>query len=120
MRGLLPAVEELSGSTFPELRFSGGGARSDAWAQILADVLDRPVSPLADPVHSNNRASALLAFDALGIAGLDEIERFCPLRGRVEPLRQNREVYDHLFAQFRAAYDGLRPVFDALNPANHP
>jgi xylulokinase len=115
MRGLLPVVEELTETTFAELRFSGGGARSDVWAQILADVLDRVLLPLADPVHSNNRASALLAFDALGIAGVDEIDRFCPVRNRFEPQPQNRAVYDHLFAQFRATYDGLRPVFDALN-----
>ncbi len=115
MRGLLPEVEQISGVRVGELRFSGGGARSDAWAQILADVLNRPILPLADPVHSNNRASALLAFEALGIAGFDEVDRFCPQRRRFEPRNENRAVYDHLFAQFEAAYDGLRPVFDALN-----
>lgn len=115
MRGLLPEVEQMAGIRTGELRFSGGGARSDVWAQILADVLDRPILPLADPVHSNNRASALLAFEALGLASLEGVDRFCPLRRRFEPRAGNRDVYDHLFAQFKATYDGLRPVFDALN-----
>lgn len=115
LRGLLPAVEALAGTRFGELRFSGGGARSDAWAQILADVLGRPILPLADPAHSNNRASALLAFEAMGAAGLDDVDRFCPTRDRFEPDRGSRGLYDELFGQFRASYAGLVPVFDALN-----
>jgi len=118
LKRILPAVERLAGGDFAELRFSGGGARSDAWAQILADVLDRPVLPLADPVHSNNRASALLAFAALGIADVEEVDRFCPVRNRFEPRAPNRAVYDDLFGQFQATYEALRPVFDALNSPN--
>jgi xylulokinase len=115
LRGLLPFVEQLTDQHFAELRFSGGGARSDAWAQILADVLDRPILPLADPVHSNNRASALLAFEALGMVSIDAVDRFCPPRGRFTPQNRNRAIYDELFRQFQASYEGLRPVFDALN-----
>jgi xylulokinase len=114
-RWLLPPVEALTGETFATVRFSGGGARSDAWAQIFADVLDRPVLPLADPAHSNNRAAALLALDSLGIVSVEEVDRFCPVRGRFEPQPQHRVMYDELFAQFHATYEGLRPVFDALN-----
>jgi xylulokinase len=115
LRRVLPLAERFTGESFGELRFSGGGARSEAWPQILADVLDRPVLPLADPVHANNRASALLAFEALGIAGLEDIDRFCPVRGRCEPHNENRGVYDRLFEQFQTSYERLRPVFDALN-----
>lgn len=115
LRGLLEPVEALAEATFGELRFSGGGARSDAWSQIVADVFDRPVLPLADPLHSNNRASALLAFEQLGLAGLDDIERFCPVRHRFEPRREHRPLYDELYGRYRAAYEGLCPVFDALN-----
>jgi xylulokinase len=118
LRRIFPAVERLAGGAFPALRFSGGGARSDAWAQILADVLDRPVLPLSDPVHSNNRASALLAFATLGIAGVDDVDRFCPVRGRFEPQRQDRALYDERFARFCATYEALCPVFDALNAGN--
>lgn len=120
LRGLLEAVEEFTGETYRELRFSGGGARSNAWAQIAADVAGRPVDALADPVHSNNSASALLAFQTLGLATLDDVDRFCPVRQRFEPTAANRGVYDHLSAQMRAAYAALRPVFGALNGPGSP
>lgn len=115
LRGLLPAVEEFTGDSYPELRFSGGGARSDAWARIFADVIGRPIHPLADPVHASNRASALLAFQTLGIASLDDIDRFCPIRGTFEPRTEYRALYDHLFGQFQASYAALQPVFHSLN-----
>jgi len=120
LRGLLPAVEEFTGDSYPELRFSGGGARSDAWARIFADVIGRPIHPLADPVHASNRASALLAFQTLGIASLDDIDRFCPVRGTFEPRTEHRALYDHLFSQFQTSYAALQPVFNALNGPGAP
>jgi xylulokinase len=115
LRGVLEAVEEFTGDSYPELRFSGGGARSAAWAQICADITGRPVSALTDPVHSNNGASALLAFETLGAASLEDIERFCPVRPTLEPRPASRDLYDHLFRQFKASYAALRPVFNSLN-----
>jgi xylulokinase len=120
LRGLLTAVEEFTGDSYAELRFSGGGARSDAWAQISADVTGRPISALADPVHANNSASALLAFQTLEAASVDDIDRFCSIRGIFEPRAENRALYDHLFRQFQAAYTALRPVFGALNAPGSP
>jgi xylulokinase len=120
LRGVLAAVEEFTGESYPELRFSGGGARSDAWARIFADVIGRPIHPLADPVHASNRASALLAFQTLGIASLDDIDRFCPIRGTFEPDQGHRAVYDHLFGQFLASYTALKPIFNTLNGPGAP
>ena len=120
LRGVLSAVEEFTGESYAELRFSGGAARSDAWAQIFADVIGRPIHPLADPVHASNRASALLAFEALGIATLDDIDRFCPVRGTFEPREEHRALYDHFFAQFQASYNALNPVFHSLNGPGAP
>jgi xylulokinase len=115
LRGNLLAVEEFTGEAYPELRFSGGGARSDAWARIAADVTGRPIDALADPVHASNSASALLAFETLGCASLDQIDRFCPFRGRFEPRSEYRALYDHMAGQFQNSYAALRPVFGALN-----
>jgi xylulokinase len=120
LRRTLEAVEEFTGDAYPELRFSGGGARSDAWARIFADVTGRTIHPLADPVHASNRASALLAFETLGMASLDDIDRFCPVRGVFEPRADHRALYDHLFGQFEASYAALHPVFNSLNGQGAP
>ena len=70
MRWVLPAVESFVEQRFDELLFSGGGAMSDAWSQIMADVMDRPVAQLADSRYVNNRGTAFLAFVELGVLGL--------------------------------------------------
>ena len=56
---LLPIVEAFSGHGGQEVVFGGGAARSPQWVQTLADILDRPVSPLCEPNQTIARASAL-------------------------------------------------------------
>jgi len=111
----LPAAERLCGTAFTELRFAGGGARSAQWAQTIADVADRPVVQMADPLFLNNRATAFHAFVRLGRVGLDEVDGFCPAGARFEPRSENRDLYDQLSAQFQVAYAQTRPIFEALN-----
>ena len=115
LRWLLPAVESFVEQQFDELLFSGGGAVSDEWSQIMADVMNRPVAQLADARHVNNRATAFLAFVELGVLGLDDIGKLCRIKRRYQPRPQQREMYDKMFTQFLAAFQQNRPIFEALN-----
>ncbi len=110
-----PAVERFSGQPFTEITVSGGGARSDAWVQILADVHDRPMQQLDDARHANTRGNAFLTFQRLGLTGPDQIDRFRPIRRSYEPRSEHRQLYDELFEQFVAAYDRVQPISEALN-----
>ena len=111
-----PAVEAFSGQEFREIAVSGGGAQSDAWVQILSDVHDRPMRQLEDPRQTNTRGNAFLTFNRLGLVGPDEIDRFRPIRRTYDPQTQHSKMYDELFEQFVAAFDGVRPISEALNP----
>jgi xylulokinase len=107
---MLPHVEALTGRRHDELVFAAGGARSDAWAQILADVCDRPVRQLAEPRLANCRGAALLAFHRLGVRDLADAERRLPERRRYEPRPALRGLYDDLAGRFALAHEQLRPV----------
>ncbi len=115
LRWLLPAVERFTKQSFEQLRFAGGGALSDEWSQILANVMDRPVHQLEDSRHVINRATAFLAFERLGLVDLDDIAKLCRTKRSYEPRSETRGVYDHLLDQFVSAFEQNRPVFEALN-----
>ena len=100
LRWVLPKVEQFAEQEFAELRFAGGGAVSDEWSQILADVMGRPVRQLAEARYVNNRATAFLAFEQLGIVSLDEIEQLCPIARTYEPRPESQQIYERLFEQF--------------------
>ncbi|WP_040583050.1 FGGY-family carbohydrate kinase, partial [Sedimentibacter sp. B4] len=50
------------------IRLVGGGARSDSWTQILADVLGVPVHRVAQPVAANARGAGLIG--AIGVGAI--------------------------------------------------
>ncbi len=114
-RWLLGAAERFVGRRFPSVRVTGGGAQSTVWAQILADVIDRPVHQLAAPREANVLGIAFLALDRLGITPLAEAPRLVRVRGVLEPRAENRAVYDELYRAVMACHRRLAPVFHGLN-----
>ena len=70
-RWLFDAYEKFLRRPVPKVRILGGGAQSDLWCQIYADVLARPVEQVADPRHAQLRGVALWARVCLGELTLD-------------------------------------------------
>ena len=113
---LLPHAEALTGNRVDEILFVGGAARSVAWAQIIADVLDRPLTIAAHPAAAIARATALLALHRHGV--LSRADLSDRTAGAGEPLRPaaaHHEVYARHQPQFEAAFEALRPISTALN-----
>jgi xylulokinase len=114
-RWLRGPAEKLIGKPFQYWRLTGGGALSDVWSQIMADVVGIPMHRQADPRNNNVIGIALLAFQRLGLVKLEEIPQLIKFDRIFEPDPKTRVVYDHMFTQFTAARKKIRPVFHALN-----
>lgn len=114
-RWLRGPTERFAGRSFSHFAYCGGGAESDAWSQIMADVLEVPVHQLEDPQYVTCRGMALLAFQRLGLLGLDDFATRIPVRAAYEPDRTHRQMYREQFEQFIAAFRRNRPIFHALN-----
>jgi xylulokinase len=114
-RWLLTYVEQFIGRKLESLRMIGGGARSRLWCQICADVLDRPIQQVDEPVLANARGAALQAALALGHLTVEEIPTLVPVAHTYAPDARNRRRYDALFREFVNLYKANKAIFARLN-----
>lgn len=116
-RWLLKYVEQFNGRRAEAVSMVGGGAKSDIWCQIMADVMDRPIRQMKDPIEVNVRGAALLASAALGFIRYEDIGAHVPVAKAYQPDPVNRKIYDEMFAEFEAVYENSRKIFARLNRA---
>lgn len=114
-RWLHDAVEKFVRRKLPVLRILGGGATSDLWCQIHADVLNRPVERVAQPMHANVRGAGLFAAMALGRLSLDDVGTLVPVAARFEPEPSARLVYEPMYGEFRRLYGRLKGFYAQMN-----
>jgi xylulokinase len=97
-----------------DIRCLGGGARSDVWCQIKADVLQTPVA-VVEETEQALKGAAILAGVGAGIFGDIEAagKDMVSIKKRYEPNRGNAEVYAEGLAKYEALYAALKPVFQA-------
>jgi len=114
-RWLHDPAEKFIGRPMDHWRLSGGGALSDVWVQIMADVVGIPMHQLANPRLVNATGAAFLAFHRLGLLPLEEIPSKIKIAKVVMPRQEYRRLYDKLFQQFLACFKQIRPIFHALN-----
>jgi xylulokinase len=99
----------------PELNIIGGGAQSNIWCQIFADVLNRKIKQVKNPIQANVRGAAYIAAVALGYLKWDEIQGCCEISNIFTPNRENRQTYDKLFKEYLNIYKIMRKTYQRLN-----
>jgi xylulokinase len=109
------AVQKYIGRRVERFRFSGGGALSDIWAQIHADILDVPIHQVEDAANTTVRGTALLALVAMGLRTAADIPDLVKIRKVFEPDPANRSLYNKLYLQYRMLFKRNKKVFAALN-----
>ncbi len=118
MKWALDTLENLTRKA-KSINFIGGGASSEIWCQIFADVLNRRVKQVKNPREAGVRGAAMIA-----AVGLDYIESFKDVEKRVdinctfEPNRKNREKYEELFEEFKTIYRNNRDIYERLNESS--
>lgn len=115
MRWLADPYEKFLRRPLGTVRILGGGARSDLWCQMHADILGRPVEQVADPQQAQLRGTALWARICLGEIGIGDVPALVPVAQRFEPLPENRAVYAAGYAEFRRLAGTLRGFYHRMN-----
>lgn len=114
-RWLMGAVEHFTKQSFRSLRILGGGAQSDLWCQVYADVLDRPIELVDDPMHAQLRGMALYTRVALGELSLRDAAALVRVARRFEPEAATRRTYDEMAKEFTRFHGSLKGAFRRLN-----
>ena len=92
-------------------RLSGGGARGELWARIVASVLDLPLERTTVDEGAAYGAALLAGVTAGTFADAHEaVERCVRVRDRIEPDPSWVDAYGEGYARYRELYPALRPL----------
>jgi xylulokinase len=114
-RWSLGYVERFCGKRLDPITIVGGGAKSDIWCRIFADVLGRTIRKAKDPMAANARGAAFIAAVGLGLLRFDEIPELVNIEREFEPDRSLSGLYDDHFREFVRIHRANKPIFRALN-----
>jgi len=115
IRWALQVVEKLVGKS-EVINIIGGGAKSNIWCQILADVLQRKINQMEDPSLGSAKGSATIALLGLGlIEDLSDAIPLIKINKHFKPNPENKLIYDTLFNEFLKIYKRNKKMFKSLN-----
>jgi xylulokinase len=98
------------------IRFVGGGAKSDIWCQIMADVTGKTVETIEEPQNAGALGAAVVTAVGLKIfKDFDEAKKMIPVKGIYSPREKYKVVYDRNYAVFKSLYANNRKAFHLLN-----
>lgn len=106
---------------FPEIRFTearvmGGGAKSNVWNQIKADVLGIPYMTL-NRSDSTTFGAALIGGKAVGVfKDLNEVaNRIIKIKEVFKPRKKYHEVYNEYVNTFSSIDNDMKPIYKKLS-----
>jgi xylulokinase len=114
-RWALMYVEKFMGRPMNPIHMVGGGAASDVWCQIHADVLNRTIKQVKDPIQTNVRGAAFIASVGLGYMTFEDIPQHIKIQQTFEPNPDNRRIYDDLFDVYLNIYKKNKDIYKKLN-----
>jgi xylulokinase len=114
-RWLLGYVEKFIKKRLDPIHMIGGGANSKVWCQIFADVFNRTIKQVKDPIQANLRGAAFLAAVSMGYLSVNDISNYVQIADTYQPNPQHRSIYDNLYREFLELYKKNKGIFRRLN-----
>ncbi|HHU08513.1 MAG TPA: carbohydrate kinase [Intrasporangiaceae bacterium] len=111
---LLEPVLRFTPTPSESIRIIGGGARSDLWCQIHADVLGRPIVRVEDPMTAQLRGVGLAAGVALGHLDWADLDALVPIDRTFEPDPVRHTAYAQVTAELPRIHSGLKGTIGRL------
>ena len=112
---LLGYVEKFIKRRMDPIHMIGGGATSNVWCQIHADVFNRTIKQVKDPILANSRGAGFLAAVALGYLDFNDIPNRIQIANTYTPNPENRKIYNELFREFLNFYQSNKRIYKRLN-----
>ncbi|WP_353808092.1 xylulokinase [Agromyces sp. SYSU T00194] len=106
-----------AGARIDRIDAVGGGAQSDAWLAILADIWGVPVRRRSVVEEANSLGAAVTAAVGLGVADFAAARSLSEVTAVYEPDAARHEAYARRHARFTAAYTALEPWFSGAGEA---
>jgi len=107
--------EKNQKKVIPEITIIGGGARSNIWCQIFADVLNRRIKQVKDPIQANARGAAFIASVGLGYITWEDVPQLMEYTNIFIPNPDNLKIYEELFDEFKNIYKLTTKLYKRLN-----
>jgi xylulokinase len=114
-RWMVTPFNRFLGKPLNQVTLVGGGATSDRWCQIFADILGIPVRQLESPIQANAVGAAFIGAVGIGALTYEDIPNLTHIRRTYLPDPKNKSVYDELFETFKLAYRRLAPLYRRMN-----
>ncbi len=114
-RWSLGYVDRFAGRRLDPINIVGGGARSDVWCRIFADVLGRTLRRVEKPVTANARGAAYIAAVGLGYLRFEDIPGLTRFDRVFEPDTTLFPLYDRLFREFLNCHKANKSIFHRMN-----
>ncbi len=108
-------MEKLAGKA-ESINIIGGGAISNVWCQIFADVLNKRINRVSDPKEAGAKGAAIIAMIALGyVKSFEDAEKLVKIDAVYKPNMQNAAIYEKVFKEFKGIYKNNRQMYRRLN-----
>lgn len=115
LKWALVYMEKLAGKA-ENIKIVGGGALSNIWCQILADVLNRNINRVYDPQEAGAKGAAIIAMIALGhLKTFNDAENLVKVEAVFKPDPKNVAVYEEIFKEFKGIYKNNKAMYRRLN-----
>ena len=115
MRWMLETHEKKT-KTSNVIRFVGGGALNDSTSQILADCTGRVVETVPSPQNVGAVGAAVVVAVGLGVIdSIADANKLIDAEKRFEPNKNNKPIYDKMFAAYKEIYAANKKIFKMLN-----
>ncbi|MFQ8601812.1 MAG: xylulokinase [Anaerovoracaceae bacterium] len=115
-RNYMKRYEEKNGLKLSSVRVVGGGAVSDVWMQMMADILQVKIEIPESPRYTGAMGAYYCAMVGLGkIENYDAVYEAVKISKTFNPRSEYAKTYEKLFNVYTKLYPALSGLYDELN-----